>query len=309
MSEERKGHDGKMKYFMKMDPSQKIGRFGPPDCSWVKGTLDEVRAWLKKETEGMISKSEEQEDNRPLVVERNRPEVLKDIEGTWLDPAQEFKEGHPHVSLTPELDAMKERVKDKSYFCTSTRKWIHPAATTGPLDQGEKIESFMMEVPDDFGKRKAVGKTEKAKGGNWKPTNPKDLMGIRKVSFCCLPFTVLGEVALGMQEGGMKYGRHNYRDEGVAVSTYIDAAIRHLGGFWEGEDIDPESGVHHISKAISTLVVVRDAMLNDKCTDDRPIKPLNADWLKELNVKASALVDKYPTPERPYTAKPLPERK
>lgn len=149
---------------------------------------------------------------------------------------------------------------------------------------------------------------DKAKGGNWKPTNPKDVMGIRKVSFCCIPFPVLAEVALGMQEGGMKYGRHNYRDKGVATSTYIDAVFRHVTEYWEGEDIDEESGVHHLSKAISTLVVLRDAILNDKCTDDRPIKPTNPRWLKELNVKASALVDKYPQPEKPYTHLPLPER-
>jgi hypothetical protein len=150
---------------------------------------------------------------------------------------------------------------------------------------------------------------EKAKGGNWKPTNPKDLMGIRKVSLCCLPWPVIGEGALGMQEGGMKYGRHNYRDEGVAASTYVDAAMRHLLQFWEGEDIDEESGIHHIGKAISTLFVLRDAQLNDMCTDDRPIRPKNVSWLKDLNVKASALVDKYPQPEKPYTHKPLPERK
>jgi hypothetical protein len=272
---------------------------------WLKGTIEDVKAWLKKETEGMISKAEEQEDSRPLVVEKNRPEVLKKIEGTWFDPAQEFKEGHPHVSLTPELDAMKERVKNNPVPI-----WMKvPAATTGPLDKGEKIESFMMEVPDDFGKRKPVDKTEKAKGGNWKPTNPKDLMGIRKVSLCCVSGPVLFETALGMQEGGMKYGRHNYRDEGVAASTYVDAAMRHLFQYWEGEDIDQESGIHHISKAISTLFVLRDAQLNGMCTDDRPIRPENVSWLKDLNVKASMLVDKYPQPEKPYTHKPLPERK
>ena len=149
---------------------------------------------------------------------------------------------------------------------------------------------------------------DKQKGGNWKPSNPKDLMGIRKVSLCCISGPALYEVALGMQEGGMKYGRHNYRSEGVAFSTYMDAAMRHMFECWEGEDIDPESGVHHVSKAISTLLVLRDALLNDKCTDDRPIRPKNVSWLKDLNVKASALVDKYPEPLQPYTHSPLPGR-
>jgi len=142
---------------------------------------------------------------------------------------------------------------------------------------------------------------------NRKPTNPKDLVGVRKVPLSVLSCAVLMEVALGLMEGGCKYGRHNYRDAGVAFSIYYDATMRHLMSWWEGEDMDPDSGLSHITKAISSLFVLRDAMINKKFTDDRPIKVINPDWMQQANEGASMIADKYPNPKKPYTQIPLPE--
>src|ERR1035438_3531894 len=84
-----------------------------------------------------------------------------------------------------------------------------------------------------------------------KDSNPKDSIGIKKVALSCVSAPVLMEMALGMQEGAMKYGRHNYRVIGVRASVYYDATMRHLMAYWEGEDIDPDSGLSHLSKARS----------------------------------------------------------
>lgn len=73
-----------------------------------------------------------------------------------------------------------------------------------------------------------------------------------------------------MLEGGIKYGRHNYRVIGVRGSVYYDATRRHIDAWWEGQDVDPDSGLNHITKAICSLVVLRDAMIQGKFTDDRP---------------------------------------
>lgn len=108
-----------------------------------------------------------------------------------------------------------------------------------------------------------------------KETNPKDGIGAKKVPMTVVPFGVLAELAVAMLEGATKYGRHNYRSAGARSSIYIDAAMRHLMRWWEGEDIDPDSGVSHIVKAIASLTVLRDAQLNGKSVDDRP--PRHAD--------------------------------
>ena len=105
-----------------------------------------------------------------------------------------------------------------------------------------------------------------------KDTNPKDAVGTKKAPMSTVPLSVLMEVGVGMMEGARKYGRHNYRVAGIRGSVYFDATMRHLMSWFEGEDIDPDSGLNHITKAICSLVVMRDGMIQDKFIDDRPPK-------------------------------------
>ena len=124
-----------------------------------------------------------------------------------------------------------------------------------------------------------------------KDTNPKDAIGISKAPMSTVSAAVLMEVGVAMLEGASKYGRHNYRAAGVRASVYYDALMRHAMAWWEGEDLDPDSGMSHITKAIATLVVLRDAMIQDKFTDDRP--PRSAPFLPALNDTAAALLVKH----------------
>src|SRR3990167_7386743 len=123
-----------------------------------------------------------------------------------------------------------------------------------------------------------------------KNTNPKDAVGIKKVPLSTVSGPVLMEIGLGMLEGACKYGRHNYREDGVRASVYYDASIRHLFAWWEGEDIDLDSGINHIGKEMSCLSVLRDAMFQDKMRDDRPIKNKNPRWVQEMNKKAGEIL-------------------
>lgn len=135
-----------------------------------------------------------------------------------------------------------------------------------------------------------------------KDTNPKDAVGTAKVPISTVSMQVvdeltqfmgpvdprvLAELGLAMMEGALKYGRHNYRVAGVRASVYYDAAFRHRAAFELGQDIDPDSGLSHITKGIATLTVLRDSMIQGNWTDDRPPKgsaralisdPLGAWW-------------------------------
>lgn len=134
-----------------------------------------------------------------------------------------------------------------------------------------------------------------------KETNPKDAVGVKKWrQFVSIPMTVMAEVGVGMLEGGMKYRRHNYRVAGVRASIYIDAAMGHLMQWWEGEDTDKDSGLNHVTKAICSLVVLRDAMIQNMLNDDRPPKA-NLDAVRaELQKTVEALFERYPEPLPPY---------
>lgn len=128
-------------------------------------------------------------------------------------------------------------------------------------------------------------------GGDGKQSNPKDLVGSRKTPLSTLPFRVLWRVGLAMLEGMCKYGRHNYRIAGVRASVYFDGLQRHIGAWWEGEDIDPDSGFHHIDKAIADLMVLRDSMLMGNWCDDRP--PSSREDFVRLHAEAARIVEQH----------------
>lgn len=138
---------------------------------------------------------------------------------------------------------------------------------------------------------------------NTKLSNPKDAVGTAKSPASVIPRGVVQELGLAMLEGARKYGRHNYRNAGVRASVYFDAANRHLDAWWEGEDIDPDSGLSHIIKCIASLTVLRDSMMHANWTDDRPPKMSNRAWLAELNEKAKAVIEKYPSPKEAFIEK------
>jgi len=106
-----------------------------------------------------------------------------------------------------------------------------------------------------------------------------------------VPAGVIAEIAVAMTEGMNKYGRHNYREVGVRASVYYDGTMRHLMDWWEGTDIDPDSMMNHVTKAITSLTVLRDCMMNDNWVDDRP--PKSKPFLHELNVKTAEIRIKY----------------
>lgn len=134
-----------------------------------------------------------------------------------------------------------------------------------------------------------------------KDPNPKDAVGVKKVPLSTVSAPVLMEMGLGMLEGDRKYGRHNYRVVAIRESVYYDAVMRHLIAWWEGEDVDPDSGLHHVTKALSCLAVLRDAQLSKNTIDDRPPFTHPTGWMQELNKKAAAIIEKYPDPKAPYT--------
>ena len=145
---------------------------------------------------------------------------------------------------------------------------------------------------------------ERAPAPQTKDTNPKDAVGIRKWrQFTTIPLTVMAELGVAMFEGARKYGKHNFRSSGVRASVYVDAARGHIMQWWEGEDIDADSNLSHITKAIASLVVLRDAMIQDKLVDDRPPTGNLGMVRGDLQYVVDSLFEKHPVPKDPFTAK------
>ena len=124
-----------------------------------------------------------------------------------------------------------------------------------------------------------------------KDSNPKESIGVRKAPMSTVSAVVLAEVGVAMLEGAAKYGRHNYRASGVKASVYYDGLMRHIMGWWEGEDIDKDSGLSHITKAITSLIVLRDAMIYGTFEDDRP--PRSPEFYENLNRLVAEILDRH----------------
>ncbi|SEC25556.1 hypothetical protein SAMN05216178_3996 [Pseudomonas saponiphila] len=102
-----------------------------------------------------------------------------------------------------------------------------------------------------------------------KPTNPKDLIGSGKLPLHLWPVTATALGSLGLLDGMLKYGRSNFRAVGVRASIYYDAASRHLNAWFEGEAVDPDSGLPHLAHALACLAIIVDAEAAGKLNDDR----------------------------------------
>jgi hypothetical protein len=133
-----------------------------------------------------------------------------------------------------------------------------------------------------------------------KETNPKDAVGVKKAPFSTISAPVLAEIGVAMLEGARKYGRHNYRVSGIRYSVYYDAALRHLTSWWEGADIDPDSGLSHITKALASLSVLRDAMIQGKTVDDRPPASPTG-WEISLQKQVDDIFSRYPESKEAFT--------
>lgn len=103
-----------------------------------------------------------------------------------------------------------------------------------------------------------------------KHTNPKDRIGSTKLPLDLLSGIAKVEWCLAQLEGALKYGTWNWRHAGVRVSIYVAAIERHLEKYKNGEDRDPETGVHHLGNVMAGAAILLDAGALRKLTDDRP---------------------------------------
>lgn len=103
-----------------------------------------------------------------------------------------------------------------------------------------------------------------------KPSNPKDAMGSTKLPLDLVPATAIAVASLAHLDGALKYGRWNWRDAGARSSIYVAAALRHIEKWNNGEELDKDSGVHHLGHALACLNILVDSMAQGNLTDDRP---------------------------------------
>lgn len=99
--------------------------------------------------------------------------------------------------------------------------------------------------------------------------DPKGDAGKQKPQLHLVPTVALVECAKALKLGADKYTERNWANAQVKHSTYRSAILRHLGEIQDGNDIDPESGAHHLGHIIANCAIMLDAMKCGTLVDDR----------------------------------------
>ncbi len=72
--------------------------------------------------------------------------------------------------------------------------------------------------------------------------------GVKPERYSFIPVPFLDVLARQYSFGAGKYDDHNWR-KGYPWSSSYDALMRHATAWWDGEDLDPESGLTHLAAA------------------------------------------------------------
>lgn len=132
-----------------------------------------------------------------------------------------------------------------------------------------------------------------ALGLDVKNSNPKDVIGSDKLPLHLWPETATALGCLGLLDGALKYGRSNFRAIGVRASIYVDAAKRHINKWFEGEDVDPDSGLPHLAHALACLAILVDADAAGELNDDRNYPGGYLALVDKLTPEVARLKQKY----------------
>ena len=100
-------------------------------------------------------------------------------------------------------------------------------------------------------------------------TNPKDILGLKKVPLGQVCPVAMAHESCAMLDGDLKYGFRNWREKNVVAKIYIDAALRHIQSWAKKEEVADDSGVHHLGHARACLGILLDAQENGNLIDDR----------------------------------------
>lgn len=93
-----------------------------------------------------------------------------------------------------------------------------------------------------------------------------------------IPYESLEEIAKVLAQGEKKYGTANWT-AGIEMRRLLSAAMRHIGQFNSGEDMDEETETLHIANAATNLLFAIWMYKNRPDLDNR--------WAKNIITKKS----------------------
>lgn len=117
--------------------------------------------------------------------------------------------------------------------------------------------------------------------GDYPANNPAILAGSSKAQtrddgkppLALLPPEGIKQVALVQAYGAKKYALHDWRKGGLEATRITSCALRHVYAWLDGETLDKESGLNHLSHAACRLMFLLQNIADGTVVDDRYVAP------------------------------------
>jgi len=113
-------------------------------------------------------------------------------------------------------------------------------------------------------------------------SDPKKIYGDKKPPLIQLPLVAVAHASVAHYDGDLKYGWRNWRDNPVEARTYLNAAMRHLMLWNEGEEYTRDTNVNNLGAVIACCAILLDAQANNGLIDNRSKSQAVCDILHEL---------------------------
>lgn len=84
-------------------------------------------------------------------------------------------------------------------------------------------------------------------------TEPGVKLDQDKIRFELVPPTLIQGVGEVLTFGAKKYTTNGWQTVDNAESRYMGALLRHINAYQQGEECDPESGLHHLKHAATNI--------------------------------------------------------
>lgn len=162
---------------------------------------------------------------------------------------------------------------------TEGKEYTVGSTWTGELTLMDN-ERYAWHAPDGVVFRKvSEGGPEEAAS-----TDPKAAFGNAKPGLSSIPPTALFHLGRAMDTGRAKYGHMNWRENPVNTLTYVDALFRHAAVYLDGENKDPESGLHPLAHVMACCAIILDAEAQGTLVDNRPTEGTCRKTIETLTV-------------------------
>lgn len=99
--------------------------------------------------------------------------------------------------------------------------------------------------------------------------NPKTAAGRLKPESHVVSPIALAWLTAALENGAIKYGPFNWREEPIPANTYVSAIRRHLDLYAAGDDVAPDSKVLHLAHIMASCAILIDAAHAGSLIDDR----------------------------------------